>query len=167
VHDDLVQMNIGGLIFGIQSLLGAVSWLSDTNVVLYESTLARLEFISAIVRDNALIVTSSLNNEVRVFGHGVSTPSLDNWTEKWLSSAKAELDSGKARYWNFTNVFVRDIALVERLDFGIASKYVDARYLGHGRFDIALSPILTERLRAPLSDKGDGSIPFRLSYLRD
>lgn len=59
------------------------------------------------------------------------------------------------------------ITLLIRRDLDNKSKYVRFNRLREGEFDMELSSELLTRLRQPLTDKKDGSIPFRLNVLFD
>jgi hypothetical protein len=163
VHDDLIPMNVGGLIFGIQTKLGAVCWLQDMNVVLYDPSFAFKEIISAIARDNTIVVSSSITNDTRVFGHSTSIPRKDLWSADWIHRAKTILDSGRLPLWLFIGTAGRIITLVFRSKVDVDSRYVRLQNLGGGRFDLGISGELMALLRQPLVDRNDGSLPFRLN----
>ena len=124
-------------------------------------------FVTAIARDNALIVSSSLNDDTRVFGHSTSMPRKDLWDETWLLKAKEHLDSGRSRYWVFISTSGKVITLIVRHDLDKESRYVKLSKLGNGKFDLALSQELMTLLLQPLQDRGDGSLPFRLNVRND
>jgi hypothetical protein len=60
IHDNLIDMNVGGVIFGLRVHEDRVSWQDDTNYVLYDPSFANLTYVSAFVREGALVVSSSL-----------------------------------------------------------------------------------------------------------
>jgi len=167
VHDNLIDMNVGGLIFGLQTSHGAVAWQQDTNYVIYDATLSMPAFVTAIARDNALIVSSSLSDDTRVLGHATSMPRKDLWDDAWLLKAKEQLDSGRSRYWVFISTSGKAITLINRHDLDKESRYVKLSNLGNGKFDLALSQELMTLLLQPLQDRGDGSLPFRLNVRND
>jgi hypothetical protein len=170
IHDNLIDMNVGGVIFGVQTRLAAVTWQQDTNYVIYSQnnrTFAAPAIVTVIARDNALIVSSSLTNDTRVFGHSTSTPSKDLWDEKWRNNAKAALDSGSGRYWVFINTSGKVITLICRQHANTDSRYVKLSNLGDGKFDLAISHELMNLLLQPLSNPNDGSMPFRLNVRND
>lgn len=167
VYDNLVEMNVGGLIFGIQTRGGTVSWLPDTNFVLYDPSFSTKEIITAIARDNALILSSSITDDTRVLGHSTSTPNQTLWTSDWLQKAKVALDAGKTPLWIFINIGERVITVIFRSDVDADSKYVRLSNLGEGNFDLAISPELMALLTHPLVDRNDESFPFRLNVRND
>lgn len=167
VHDNLIDMNIGGLIFGVQTTLGVVTWQQDTNYVLYDPSFAFRAWITAIARDNALVLSSSLTDDTRVLGHSISMPRRDLWNEQWLTSVKAELDSGKSPCWVFISMLGKIITVIFRTDVSKDSRYVRLTHCGNGKFDLALSPELMALLRQPLEDRNDGNLPFRLNVRND
>ena len=167
VHDDLVTMYIGGLVFGVQNRMGVVSWQPDTNFVLYDAAFAFGAIITAIARDNTLVLSSSITDDTRVFGHSTSMPRADLWSEDWLRDAKSVLDSGKTPLWVFISTASRVITVIFRSDVTRDSRYVKFKNLGDGKFDLGLSPDLMALLRQPLADHNDGSLPFRLNVRND
>lgn len=170
VHDNLIDLNVGGLIFGIQTRGGIVSWQHDTNYVLYNSTnqeFSQSAFISAMARDEMLLVSSSISDDIRVFTHSTSLPSTDLFDQEWFTHRKSELDSGSSRYWIFISTTGKVITVIIRQDVSAESQFVKLQNLGNGKFDLAVSGTLLHMLLQPLSDKGDGSLPFRLNVRND
>lgn len=167
IYDNLIEMNVGGLVFGVRATGGTVSWLPDTNFVLYDPAFTSKDFVTAIVRDNALIISSSITDDTRVLGHSTSTPHPALWTTEWLQNAKNTLDSGMTPLWIFISTANRVITLIFRSNVNSESKYVRLSNLGEGKFDLAISPDLMQMLTKTLTDKNDGSLPFRLNMLND
>lgn len=167
VFDDLVSMSVGGLIFGAQTKLGTVTWLPDTNFVLYDPSFSYRAVITAISRDNTLVLSSSITDDTRVLGHSTSMPCANLWTSEWLQAAKTVVDSGRTPLWVFISIAARVITIIFRSDVDAASKYVRLNNLGEGKFDLAISPELMTLLTQPLVDQNDGSLPFRLDVRND
>ncbi len=167
VHDNLIEMNVGGLIFGVQTATGIVSWQPDTNFVLYDPTFSTKGIITTIARDNAVVVSSSFTNDTRVFGHSTSSNGANLWTPDWLGSVRRNLDSGKTPIWIFISTVGHLITVIFRSDVHAESRYVVLSHLGDGRFDLALSPELMGLLTQPLIDRNDGSLPLRLNVRND
>ncbi|MCF6155746.1 MAG: hypothetical protein E3K36_10930 [Candidatus Brocadia sp.] len=167
VHDDLIQMNVGGLIFGLSTAQGKVSWQEDTNYLLYGPNISSVSYISAISRENAVIVNSSLTNDTRVFSHSVSVDQSTLLSQDWRSKVREQLDSDSFRYWVFFSLQGKVITIVIRHNLETQSKYVRLSHLGEGKFDLAISPELQAILCQPLEEKNDGSIPFRLNVRND
>ena len=167
IHDDLIRMNVGGLIFGAMSRLGSVTWQPDTNFVLYSLDFSFRAVITAICRENMLVLSSSITDDTRIFAHSVSMPRVGVLTEDWLQRAKREIDSGATPLWVFISTVGRVITLIFRADVNKESRYVKFTNLGGGNFELALSPDLMELLRKPLQDRNDDSMPFRLNVRND
>lgn len=167
IHDDLISMNVGGLIFGIQTRLGVVTWQQDTNFVLYSPDFSYRAIITAIARDNTLVVSSSINDETRVFGHSTSMPRAELWTADWLRKAKIELDSGATPLWLFLSTAGRVITLILRSEVTKESRYVKLENQDGGKFELGLSAELMAILQQPLQDRNNGSFPFRLNVRND
>ncbi|MCB0119241.1 MAG: hypothetical protein H6634_05905 [Anaerolineales bacterium] len=167
IHEDLIQKNIGGTIFGLATTQGKISWQEDTNYVLYSNINNSISLISTLSRDNAIIVNSSITNDVRVFYHTISTDEAVVLDPNWRQQLKKHYETDRFRYWIFISIQNRVITLLIRRDLDNKSKYVRFNRLREGEFDMELSSELLTRLRQPLTDKKDGSIPFRLNVLFD
>lgn len=167
IHDDLIRMNVGGLVFGVMSRLGTVTWQPDTNFVLYSLDLSFRAVITAIARENMLALSSSITDDTRIIANSISMPHADVLTEDWLQKAKKEVDSGTTPLWVFTSTVGRVITLIFRADINKQSRYVQFTNLGGGNFDLGMSPDLMELLHRPLEDRNDGSLPFRLNVRND
>jgi hypothetical protein len=167
IHHDLISMNVGGLVFGVQSRLGSVTWQADTNYFLYSPDFSFRAIITAIARDNTLVVSSSITDGTLVLGHLISMPREGLWTQDWLEKTKSEIDSGTTPLWVFISTAGRVITLIVRSDVYKDSRYVKFKNLGDGKFDIGLSPELMALLQRPLQDRNDGSLPFCLNVRND
>ncbi len=163
IHHDLISMNVGGIVFGAQSRLGAVTWQADTNYFLYSPDFSFRGIITAIARDNTLVVCSSLTDDTRVLGHSISMLRQDLWTQDWVEKSKREIDSGLSPLWVFISTAGRVITIIFRSDVYKDSRYIKFQNLGGGKFDIGLSSDLLALLHQPLQDRNDGSLPFRLN----
>lgn len=167
VHDNLIEMNIGGLIFGLRTHAGNVSWQEDTNFVLYDPRFCNLIYVSAIVRDNVVVVHSSQTNDIRVIAHSVSTQSLPDWVGRWEKQVKDHLESDRYRYWVFICTTEKVITVLRRDNLEQQSRYVSLKKIDDGKFDLGMSPELMSLLTQPVTDRHDGSLPFRLNFRND
>ncbi|MGJ0485586.1 MAG: hypothetical protein ACR65R_13815 [Methylomicrobium sp.] len=167
IHDNLIDMNVGGLIFGLRTEQGRVIWQEDSNYFLYSRNLASVMFISAMARDNALIVHSSLAEGITMFAHSVSMPPLSQWDEAWRRQIEAELESDRFRYWIFISTEGKVITLIIRNDLEQQSRLFRLALKSKGLFDMAIKPELMSLLSQPLQDTDDDGIPFRLNVRND
>jgi hypothetical protein len=167
VHDNLINMNVGGVIFGLRVHAGGLSWQDDTNYVLYDPSFANVVYVSAFVRENALVVSSSLTNDVRILAHSVSTPSSQVWLSSWETYIKTHLSSDQYRYWVFLRTLGKVITVIRREALDRQSRYMRLDATGDGKFTIGMSPELMPILTKSLVDRGDESLPFRLNFLND
>ncbi|WP_335086210.1 hypothetical protein [Nostoc sp.] len=164
IHNNLIEQNVGGIIFGLRVYKGEITWQEDTNFVLYDPTFASLAYISAFVRNDVLVVNSSLTNDIRAFAHSVSTPSIQAWQKSWNPFVVSHINSDKYRYWVFLCTGARVITVLRRDRFDSENKYFSLQYSGDGNFSFGLSPELKALLVEQLRDLGDGSLPFRLNF---
>lgn len=167
IYDNLINMNVGGLIFGLRVYAGETIWQEDTNFVLYDPSLTNIAYISAFARDDALIVNSSITNDIRVFAHSASMPSSQIWLELWGHYIKNHINSDQYRYWIFISVMGKMITVLRRETFDRESQCIRLHYSGDGKFTLSISPDLKTLLTQPLVDHGDGSLPFRLNFRND
>jgi hypothetical protein len=167
IHDNLIDRNVGGIIFGLRVQAGGLFWQDDTNYVLYDPPFANVAYVSAFVRDNVLVVSSSLTNDVRALAHSTSTPSFQVWLSSWETYIKTHLNSDQYRYWVFLSTLGKVITILRREDLNRKSRYFSLDATGDGKFIIGISPELMSILVKPLVDRGDGSLPFRLNFRND
>jgi hypothetical protein len=167
IYDDLIQMNVGGLIFGLCTSHGQVNWQDDTNYLLYGPNMDKISYISAIARDNVIIISSSITNDTRIFAHSISANSSTLFSQDWRKRVQEQVNSDLFHYWVFISIKDRVITLLIRNDLQSESKYVRLSKLSNGKFDLAMSPELIQLLRQPVEDKNDGSIPYRLNVRND
>jgi hypothetical protein len=169
VHEDLIQMNVGGLTTGLRTTHGNITWLEDTNYAIYGSNIgSNLSYISAIVRDNAVIVGSSITNDTRVFYHPANAQANIN-SQDWRDRVQDQLSSDRFRHWVFINNDSQNrvITLIIRNDLATESKYFSLSRISEGKYRLGLSSELEEILHRHLPNRNDDSIPFLLNILND
>lgn len=167
VHDNLIEQNIGGLIFGLCTHAGQIIWQEDTNYVLYDPQVKNPIWVSAFVRENVIVINSSQTNDTRCLAHSVSTASIQAWGDKWQEHVKSHLETDRYRYWVFISMLGKVITVLRRDNLDGVSRYVSLRKVGDGKFVIGISGELMSLLKQPLTDKRDGSLPFRLNFRND
>jgi hypothetical protein len=167
VHDNLIDLNVGGIIFGLRVHAGGVSWQDDTNYVLYDPSFANVGYISAFVREDALVVSSSWTDDVGILAHSASMLFSEEWLRSWASYINAHLSSDQYRYWVFLNTLAKVITVLRREAFDHESRYVRLTAAEGGEFNIGMSPELRALLVQPLTDRRDGTLPFRLNFRND
>lgn len=163
IHDNLIDLNVGGLIFGLRVHEGETTWQEDTNFILYDPLFRNIDYISAFVRDDVLVVNSSLTNNIRVFAHSASTPSLQLWQESWKDFVANHINSDHYRYWVFLSKMAKVITVLYRQRFDSPNGYFRLQFCGGQNFSLDLNPDFMALLVQPLVDRGDGSLPFRLN----
>ena len=166
VHDNLINMNVGGLIFGVRTEHGRISWQEDTNFVLYDRAVQQITYISALARDDVVVVRSSVTNDTRLFAHSTSTPSLIKWIDTWGSRVHAQLDSNAFRFWVFISTAEKVITIIVRHDVAQDSRFVRLTAMGDDK-GIAFSSELMSLLLQPLQDRDGYNLPFRLNVRND
>ncbi len=167
VHDNLIDQNIGGLIFGLFCTDGATHWQEDTNFVIHDLAVSSLIFVSAFSRGDALVVCSSATNETRIFMHSSNQLSPNEWLSNWRDYVQEKVNSDHYRYWVFIRAEDKCITVVRRANPEQPGDFVRTTALGDGKFDLAIHAELMALLRQPLVDLGDGSLPMRLNFRND
>lgn len=164
IHDNLIEQNVGGLVFGLRTHAGQTVWQEDTNYVLYDPQVKSPIWVSAFVRDNVVVLNSSQTNDIRCLAHSVSTASIQAWFDKWQGHVKSHLETDKYQYWVFICTLGKVITVLRRDNLDRESHYVSLKKIGDGKFDMGISGELMPLLRQPLTDMQDGSLPFRLNF---
>lgn len=163
IHDNMIQQNIGGLIFGVHVGPDGAKWQEDTNYLLYDEGLRKIDYISAFVRDETLIVNSSYTNEIRIYAHSTAITNIHEWQRHWRAYIQQHINSDKYKYWVFISTKEKVITIIGRSNLGEACKYFSLNHLGNGNFDFGFSPELMEELKRPLEPK-ENAIPFRINF---
>lgn len=165
IHDNMIQQNIGGLIFGIQVCSEGVLWQEDTNYFLYPDSLSSLTYVSAFVRDDVVVVNSSITKATNCFANSVNTVEVLEWKSKWLEYIQSHINSSHYRYWVFISSSWKSITIVRIEDVATPNKYFSLTFKGDGLFDFGMSPELRNVLLAPMEKEGHEGVPFRLNFL--
>lgn len=160
---DLIQMNIGGLVFGLSTFNGKVMWQKDTNYVLYSQNSANpISFISAFVRDNILVVNSSITDDIRMFSHSASVGLIDVKNQDWIDKIRNQLDSDRYHYWAFISIKERNIILLTRTDLDKKSNIVKFSILENGKYDLRINQWLVSLLQQPTTNRDNDKLGFRV-----
>ncbi len=165
VHDNLIQQNIGGLIFGLQVCSEGVLWQEDTNYFLYPDMLTPLTYVSAFARDDVVVVNSSTTNATNCFANSINAEEHPEWLAKWRDYIQSHINSNEYRYWVFISSARKVITIVRLEDVTVSNKYFSLTFQGDGMFDLGISPSLRDALLAPIQQEGHQVIPFRLNFL--
>lgn len=167
IRDISSDLNADGLVFGLRTEGGTVTWQEDTLVVLYDQAFASSTHVAVLARDDELVVHSSENNATRVYSSPTSMRHRPTREIVWLRAIQAELAADRFRYRTFISTSEKVITLIIRSDFDRESRYLRLNARGNGQFDLALSPELTSLLLRPLHDRSRGAIPLQLSVRED
>ncbi len=165
VHDNLIQQNIGGLIFGLQVCSDGVLWQEDTNYFLYPDSLDSLTYVSAFARDDVVVVNSSVTNATNCFANSINTEKISEWSSKWRGYIQTHINSNQYRYWVFISSSRKSITIIRLEDVAAPNKYFSLTFQGNGQFDLGMSPVLKGTLLAPMVKEDREGIPFRLNFL--
>lgn len=158
IYDNIINKNTGGVICGLRSHNGAIEWQEDTNYILYNPSLSEIEYISAFIRDNVLVVISFKDNGTRILSNSISTPVFRDWLKKWESHIHTRKTSDQYRYWTFISKPEKLITIIRRESFEREGTYFKIKYIGNGKFDLKLNPELDARLRQKIASPGDGDL---------
>ena len=161
-----IDLNADGLVFGLRTESGTVTWQEDTLVIVYDQAFACCTHVAVLARDDELVVHSSENNATRVCTSPTSMRHCPTREIAWLRDIQAELTADRYRYRTFISTSENVITLIIRSDFDRESRYLRLNARGYGQFDLAFSPELTALLLSPMHEK-NRAIPLRLSVRED
>ncbi|MDL2337906.1 MAG: hypothetical protein QFE16_08690 [Pseudomonadota bacterium] len=167
VRDVAIDLNADGLIVGLRTGQGAVSWQDDTLVVLYEKAFASSSHVSALVRDDALVVHASVTDDTLMFVPAAEAVVRQPADAKWRHQIKAELNARRFRFQVFISTSEKVITLIIRNDHEQKSDFVRLGPMRNGRFHLALSPEMMALLTQSPRERAERDIPFRLSVRED
>lgn len=162
-----IDLNGDGVIFGLLTRGGAVTWQEDTLVVLYDQAFASPAHVAVLARSDELVVHASQDAATRVFVPLRSNRRSAARDVCWLRGIQDELAADRFRFRVFISTCDQVITLIIRNDFERESGYVRLKRKSNGQFDFALSPEMTSLLLRPLEDRSQGSVPLRLSVRED
>lgn len=166
-RDTSIDLAAAGLVFGLRTEGGSVTWQPDTLVVCYDQSFASSAHVAVLARDDELVVHSSQDNAIRVFASSTPLRHRTPRNAAWLRDIQAELAADRFRYRVFISTSEQVITLIIRNDFERESRYLRLKARRNGQFDLALSPELTSLLLRPLHDRSPGAIPLQLSIRDD
>lgn len=163
VHDDLIEYNVGGAVFGLAVGIEGVQWQADTGYLIYSTSGQQPEFVSARVRENALVITSSITRESMAMMNS-AVPDWKAWHATWNDRIAKETRVDHFSFVVFIRLEDRLITVVQRIPGQdgplMRFKFPD----GHRLVEMteALGQVLDAEISQPL--KG---LPFRLNFLRE
>ena len=114
VHDNLIDQNIGGLIFGLRTQGSRILWQEDTNFVIYPPELENSIWVPALARANVNVVNVPLTKQARYLHTREHCGDSRNRLEKWQTSVRQAFDGDNYRYWFFISALGKNITVLER-----------------------------------------------------
>jgi hypothetical protein len=163
VHDDLIEQNVGGAVFGLAVDSDGVHWQSDTGYLIYSCLVQQPEFVSASVRDNTLVIHSSITRETIAMMNSAA-PDLQTWLATW--DARIAEDN-KTDHFSIVVCIRREdrlITVIER-EPGRAGPFMRFRF-AEGQRMLDFTKEIGKVLDQPLEPTPDG-LPFKLVFLRE
>jgi hypothetical protein len=170
-------MNVGGLILGIHTQLGVTTWQHDTNYFLYDMegpalSQKMLSYAGASVRDNALILSSSMfAGDVKVFVHSTSAQlkniDRDGWLEEVIGTVSPSL------YFVFIKKTGKLITLIHRSNPHAKSRFFSWENRPGGSQELVFTPELVGLLCRPVIEPPPGlassqeGFPFSIKLCED
>jgi hypothetical protein len=166
IHDNLIDHHVGGAVVGLTVGPMGPTWQTDTGYLLYSRHGLEPEFISAFVRDNALVVHSSITKEHTAMLTAASG-NAQQWLAKWDPQVVAEFGTDHFPIVVFLRREDKLITVLKR-DLN-RSGYIKLDRVGDVlnlsmRSDIGLG--LREILEQDLESSGNEP-PFKVIFLRE
>lgn len=166
VHDDLIEQNIGGAMFGLAISSSGVAWQTDTAYVLYSKQQALPpDFVTACIRDSGLVVQSSITKLPMALLNS-AVPDWRSWLRTWNDRIASERREDHFPVVVFIRKEDRLITVLERVP-GRHGPYLRFRFSDiseqlHIEWTQTLDEILDREFVADVPQ-----LPFQLLYLRE
>lgn len=162
IFDDLMRMNVGGVFFGLSINNVGVHWQEDTSYILYSFQPSSFGFITAVFRDGAVCVNSSLTDDNRVFANSINCSIEGAFGDKWKVELREFFNSGKSKFYVFLSKKERVITVV-KTNNKLETNLLKIKVNTQGHFDFCFSHELMTVLMSPLLAK-DNALPFRFNW---
>lgn len=163
IFDQLMNMHVGGVFFGLSIDASGIHWQNDTSYVIYNFEPQNFNYITVIERESAIFVNSTFTQDIRGFVNSINTASLPENIDALRVEAKEFFDSGKSVFYVFLSNKDRLITVV-KTNNKLDTKYIKIIPNQEGHFDFFLSPELMEILKKPITAKDYESLPFRFNW---
>lgn len=167
VRDVAIDLHADGLIVGLRTGQGAVTWQDDTLTVLYDKAFAISNHVTALARDDAIVVHSSVTDDTRLFAPSESNPLGRPTDAQWVRQVQDELNERRFRFRVFISTSERVITIIIRNSEEEESDFLRLSALRNGKFHLALSQAMMALLVQPTRERKEGNLPFRLSVRED
>lgn len=167
IHNNLIKFHVGGIFAGIQLNEAGYRWQEDTTYILTDNTFSQPDFVKCFIRDNALVVRSSVGNITRVFFDYMNDQSVAIWIRKWRDAANQEIVRGNSCYYCVLNKQYPNVVVVRSKDCLPDTDYLRFNLSNNGNtLNLKVRSDLIEMIRNPVvRDKNDGSLPISFRFL--
>lgn len=169
IHNNILKFGVGGVFVGIQLNEEGYHWQKDTMYILADNDFSKenLDFVKTFIRDNALIVRSSIGNITRVFLDYMNDQSIEDWISKWSDLVNVELKRGNASFFCLMNKKFHNVIIIKSKNCSSDTEYSKVKLLDEGNtINLKVREDLYEMFKTPIAyEKGDGSLPLSFRFL--
>ncbi len=109
----LLENGVGGAFTGLHIGEKEINWQDDICYVVHAGPEKATDFVHCAIRDNVLIVNSSIIGECRYFLGKFNCPNRTAWKEKWWDSASYEVTKAEFGFVSYLNKQHRITAIIE------------------------------------------------------
>ncbi|ERJ12736.1 hypothetical protein [Haloplasma contractile] len=146
LKERMIELGVGGVIFGARINLGGIFWCNDITYYIYNDHFNNYNLVTVIERDNNVAVFSSFNDKMLIFlgNENINTEISD----EYLESVEEILTITETKYFVFMSVFYPGITILDinynvhnnlfRMYFKIDEKFNYRFILTEELFDIIM-----------------------------
>lgn len=167
IRRSLLEMNVGGAFVGAFLDKTGCHWQEDITYFLYNDVNKIKDFIKCFIIENALILQSTLSDNIKILFDYVNDQSIMPWLDKWQKNVDQEVKSGTSRYYCFISNKEDNIVVIKSKDNTPYTERFEWIVSDDGRTRTwRMRSDLVEMLNNPVvRDKRDGSMPISLRFL--
>jgi len=111
-YSALLEESVGGAFCGLAVDSSGIIWQDDILYAIHAEIDIPIGFVHCVIRDNVLIVNSSLIDECRYFAGKTNCPDCLTWKKKWWEQASLLITEAKFGFVTFLNKQHRVTAIV-------------------------------------------------------
>jgi len=169
IHEHILEEGVGGAFCGLLVQENSIEWQKDILFCIHRGMDQNFNMVSSIVRDDVLVVRSTLNNRCSYFGDSLNSGLDEKWRAEWWDPAFEFAKHGKFDFIVLLNTQFRIVTVIEMLKQQTSKHYRIVPAKGQRpeeafRLDFAFSPTLTEDMIEPIADRNDGSMPLKFNW---
>lgn len=167
IHNNLIKFGVGGIFVGIQLNENGYQWNKDSFYIVADSDFLQIDYVKSLIRENALVIKSSVGNITRILFDYMNNQPIDKWINKWKDSVNVELKKGNSCFFCIMNRQFHNVIIIRSKNCLSETEYLKVRLLDNGNtIKLKIRPDLKEMFKTPVAyEKGNGSLPLSFRFL--